>query len=79
MQEHMNDVAAALKADLESAKRIYREGPKHTDGRTLGSTSYLQRKLQWTYNHAAAVVEALVAEGWLTEPDFRGRRFVLGK
>ncbi len=79
MQEHMNDVAAALKADLESAKRICRERPRDADGKLYVSTSFIQRKLQWNYNHAAAVIEKLEAEGWCGQPDFKGRRPVLGE
>lgn len=74
-----NGASPAPANEIEAAKQVFRDGPKHEDGRSKASTSYLQRKMQWTYNRAAAVIEALVAEGWVTEPDSAGRRFVLGQ
>lgn len=64
--------------DIDKAKAVFRDKPKGDDGKISGSTSYLQRKMQWGYNHAAAVIEHLVTEAWLTEPDHVGRRTVVG-
>lgn len=44
-----------------------------------GSTSMVQRKLKVGYNHAAAIVEALEANGVLTKPNHAGKRKVLIK
>lgn len=66
------------KTEIEQAKQVYRGKPKEDGDLFGGSTSYLQRKMQWGYNHAAAVVEALVDEGWLSDCDTRGRRKILG-
>lgn len=66
-------------SDMEKAKQVYRDKPKDAQGRMTGSTSYLQRKMQWGYNHAAAVIEQLEADGWLTAPDHSGVRLVIGE
>lgn len=63
---------------LAQAKQIFLDQPPNAEGRRGGSVSYLQRRAQWGYNHAAAVVEELEAQGWLSEPDHAGRRTVLG-
>lgn len=55
--------------DLELAKPVLRDKP---------STSYLQRRLGWTYNHASAVIETLEAQGFISKPDSAGRRQLIG-
>lgn len=65
--------------EIEQAKQLYRDKPKDPDGRMGGSTSYLQRRMKWGYNHAATIVEELEKRGFLSEPDRNGMRFVNGK
>lgn len=54
--------------DIERAKVLLREKP---------STSYLQRKMQITYNKASSIITALEEEGFISSSDSAGRRTVL--
>jgi len=54
--------------ELSSARIFLREKP---------STSYLQRKMSITYNHAMRLMEALENEGFISAQDSAGRRIVL--
>lgn len=45
-----------------------------SNGRLSGCTSYIQRKMQVGYAHAARLLDYLVAERFITEPDGAGVR-----
>lgn len=54
----------------EDAKRIIVEDQKT-------SISYIQRRLNIGYNRAANIIESLTKEGFLSEPDSKGKRQIL--
>ncbi len=54
--------------EMRRAREFLREKP---------STSYLQRKMQITYNHASGLIRALENEGFISGADSAGRRTVL--
>lgn len=43
-------------------------------GRLTGTTSYIQRKMQIGYNHAARILAYLEAARFITAPDDKGER-----
>lgn len=59
---------AGADTEIATAKAFLREKP---------STSYLQRKMQITYNHACSLMTALEREGFISLADSQGRRTVL--
>lgn len=56
---------SALEAELETARKFVREKP---------STSYLQRRMQITYNHANMLMDKFEAEGLVSAPNHCGVR-----
>jgi DNA segregation ATPase FtsK/SpoIIIE-like protein len=62
-----------LAAQVESAKFFLR-----AKGELSGCTSYIQRKLECGYNRAAQILDALEKEGFITAPDERGQRRLVG-
>ena len=52
------------------AEKAYASDPNHL----TGCTSYIQRKLQCGYNHAAAIMEVLEEQGHITAADNYGAR-----
>lgn len=65
----MTDIAE----QIESAKFYLQQ-----KGELSGCTSFVQRKLQCGYNRAAAILEALEHQGFITEPDDKGTRHLVG-
>ncbi|WP_334095201.1 DNA translocase FtsK [Helicobacter typhlonius] len=63
---------SASSDDIAKAKSIFLE-----DNKT--SISFLQRKLKIGYNKAAEIVEQLEKEGFLSKPNARGVREIIGK
>jgi DNA segregation ATPase FtsK/SpoIIIE-like protein len=61
----MTDIAE----QIESAKFYLTQ-----KGELSGCTSYIQRKLECGFNRAAAILEALEHQGFISEPDDKGRR-----
>jgi S-DNA-T family DNA segregation ATPase FtsK/SpoIIIE len=43
-------------------------------GELSGCSSYVQRKLQCGYNRACTILDILVQDGFITEPDAVGNR-----
>jgi DNA segregation ATPase FtsK/SpoIIIE-like protein len=64
----------AAVSELDQAKQILEEMRKDDDGRMGGCVSYLQRKLECGYNHAARLIEQLEQEEFITTPDSQGKR-----
>jgi DNA segregation ATPase FtsK/SpoIIIE-like protein len=60
---------AEIKAAMQHLRRMY--GNK---GKLSGCTSYVQRMMQIGYNHAARILDYLVASGFITEPNNVGIR-----
>lgn len=60
-------------ADIENAK-MYLLNLKHSKGKLTGCTSYIQRKMQIGYNHAARIMEVLEQRRFITAPDENGER-----
>lgn len=52
------------------AEKLY----AHPDRPLTGCTSYVQRKMQCGYNHAAAVMELMEEKGGITAADSKGAR-----
>lgn len=46
----------------------------HRKGKLTGCTSYVQRRMQIGYNRAAAILETLVDQKFITEADAKGER-----
>lgn len=63
----------------EAAKQVFRDKPKDPDGRMGGCTSYLQRKLQCGYNHAANIMLRLEHQKFISEVDGDGKRRLLAQ
>lgn len=64
-----------LKRQLPQALAALRE-KSFNEGQfeLTGCTSYIQRKLQCGYNRAATILDLLVEQKQITEPDDRGAR-----
>lgn len=74
---HLNQIPTGPADDLNEALRHLSDKQPLKDGSMTGCTSYVQRKLQCSYNHAAAILEIMVERGIITDTDSRGaRRFV---
>ena len=52
------------------AEKLY----SHPDRPLTGCTSYVQRKMECGYNHAAAIMELMEERGWITAADGKGAR-----
>lgn len=64
-----------MKAQIEPAKDALRKKvPRVETGKLSGCTSYVQRTLQCGYNRAASIMDFLVEQHFITEPDHRGER-----
>jgi len=64
--------------DLEDKDELFEDAKQIIlkEGKT--SISYLQRRLQIGYNRAANIIEQLEASGFLSEPNSKGQREILG-
>lgn len=60
-------------AEIEACKQHLRRRLAQ-NGKLSGCTSYTQRMMQIGYNHAARILDYLVACGFITEPDNVGIR-----
>lgn len=71
---HLNQRLPTAEEDIPVALNLLAEKLQAGSGRLTGCTSYLQRKMLTSYTHAAAILDAMVARGVITEPDDRGER-----
>ena len=66
-----------LVEDVYRAHGILAEKLHNGSGRPLtGCTSYIQRKMQCGYNHAAAIMQLMEEKGWITPADNKGARML---
>lgn len=73
-QQHLQQLPD-WKDEVERAFGFLVEKRYHSsDENMTGCTSYIQRKLQCGYNRAATLLDMMVEQGWITEPDSRGAR-----
>jgi DNA segregation ATPase FtsK/SpoIIIE-like protein len=75
---HLNQRLPTAEEDVPVAANLLAE-KLATGGRLTGCTSYLQRKMPTSYTHAAAILDAMVVRGVITEADDRGERRFIGK
>lgn len=64
-------------ADIEQAFGFIVEKRQLRTDAILGCTSYVQRKLQTSYAHAAILLDEMVRRGWITGVDDRGARRIV--
>lgn len=57
-------------------QRIQKEDG-YTEAGVLGCTSFIQRRLQIGYNHAARLLEEMERRFWITEPNSSGARQII--
>lgn len=64
--------------DVYRAHNVLAEKMYHSrDGKITGCTSYISRKMECGYNHAAAIMELMEEKGGITAADDRGARRLL--
>jgi DNA segregation ATPase FtsK/SpoIIIE-like protein len=59
--------------EIAAAEKHLRDRLRH-NGKLTGCTSYVQRRMGIGYNHAARILDYLVACHFITEPDSNGER-----
>jgi DNA segregation ATPase FtsK/SpoIIIE-like protein len=62
---------------LDVARLALAEKAMLQDDKMTGCTSYVQRRVQCGYNRAGLLLERLVEQGFITEPDIMGARKLL--
>jgi S-DNA-T family DNA segregation ATPase FtsK/SpoIIIE len=63
---------------IEDKDELYEDAKQIILNEGKTSISYLQRRLQIGYNRAANIIEQLEASGFLSEPNSKGQREILG-
>jgi S-DNA-T family DNA segregation ATPase FtsK/SpoIIIE len=64
--------------EIEDKDELYEDAKQIILNEGKTSISYLQRRLQIGYNRAANIIEQLEASGFLSEPNSKGQREILG-
>lgn len=74
-RKHFEGEFPPLIDDVYQAHNLLAEKISYSrDGKLTGCTSYIQRKMQCGYSHAAAIMELMEEKGGITAADDRGAR-----
>jgi DNA segregation ATPase FtsK/SpoIIIE-like protein len=66
-----------LASQIKKARAALKEKAKGPANKMTGCTSYIQRSLQCGYNRAALIIDYLVSDKFISEPDDTGARHLI--